>query len=132
MSKVKDDPQKMWKRRIIDMELNFHTTPIQKNVGLSRRFGPKIQVSSSWILSHHGKFCQRLWLCPQIAYLWPDGFGSLCEPIQLSNWVTVEHLVTKPCCSGIIIVLPKQRWFRRFKITNSYALLKLLSSEIGR
>ncbi|GFV09551.1 hypothetical protein TNCV_3159481 [Trichonephila clavipes] len=26
--------------------------------------------------------CQRLWLCPQIAYPWPDGLGSLYEPIQ--------------------------------------------------
>ncbi|GFV61001.1 hypothetical protein TNCV_3845801 [Trichonephila clavipes] len=37
MSKIKDDPQKMWKRRIIDMELNYHARPIQKNVGLSRK-----------------------------------------------------------------------------------------------
>ncbi|GFV06706.1 hypothetical protein TNCV_1611191 [Trichonephila clavipes] len=37
MSKIKDDPQKMWKRRIIDMKLNYHARPIQKNVGLSRR-----------------------------------------------------------------------------------------------
>ncbi|GFW17183.1 hypothetical protein TNCV_2763061 [Trichonephila clavipes] len=37
MSKIKDDPQKMWKRRIIDMELNYPTRPIQKNVGLSRK-----------------------------------------------------------------------------------------------
>ncbi|GFW63602.1 hypothetical protein TNCV_4328901 [Trichonephila clavipes] len=37
MSKIKDDPQMMWKRRIIDMELNYHARPIQKNVGLSRR-----------------------------------------------------------------------------------------------
>ncbi|GFS81584.1 hypothetical protein TNCV_2440191, partial [Trichonephila clavipes] len=36
MSKIKDDPQKMWKRRIIDMELNYHARPIQRNVGLSR------------------------------------------------------------------------------------------------
>ncbi|GFX17630.1 putative transposase rhodnius neglectus [Trichonephila clavipes] len=39
MSKIKDDPQKMWKRRIIDMELNYHARPIQKNVGLSRMTG---------------------------------------------------------------------------------------------
>ncbi|GFY09634.1 hypothetical protein TNCV_381291 [Trichonephila clavipes] len=37
MCKIKDDPQKMWKGRIIDMELNYHARPIQKNVGLSRR-----------------------------------------------------------------------------------------------
>ncbi|GFX83262.1 hypothetical protein TNCV_4988561 [Trichonephila clavipes] len=36
MSRIKDDPQKMWKRRIIDMELNYHARPIQKNVRLSR------------------------------------------------------------------------------------------------
>ncbi|GFX22293.1 hypothetical protein TNCV_2951341 [Trichonephila clavipes] len=36
MSKIKDDPQKIWKRRIIDMELNYHARPIQKNVSLSR------------------------------------------------------------------------------------------------
>ncbi|GFX86706.1 transposable element Tcb2 transposase [Trichonephila clavipes] len=36
MSKIKDDPQKMRKRRIIDMELNCHASPIQKNVSLSR------------------------------------------------------------------------------------------------
>ncbi|GFU93705.1 hypothetical protein TNCV_2185851 [Trichonephila clavipes] len=37
MSKIKDDPQNMWKRRTIDMELNYHARPIQKNVGLSRK-----------------------------------------------------------------------------------------------
>ncbi|GFV34369.1 hypothetical protein TNCV_4023841 [Trichonephila clavipes] len=36
MSKIKD-PQKMWKRRIIDMELNYHAKQIQKNVGLPRK-----------------------------------------------------------------------------------------------
>ncbi|GFS53693.1 hypothetical protein TNCV_731031 [Trichonephila clavipes] len=34
MSKIKDDPQKMWKRRIIDMELKYHARSIQKRLYL--------------------------------------------------------------------------------------------------
>ncbi|GFV26056.1 hypothetical protein TNCV_4398681 [Trichonephila clavipes] len=66
MSKIKDDPQKMWKKRIIDMKLNYHARPIQKielniNVALfsyTRAFGDGPRILN------HG---QVTWTTPELA-----------------------------------------------------------------
>ncbi|GFW57436.1 uncharacterized protein TNCV_543481 [Trichonephila clavipes] len=62
MSKIKGDPQKMWKRRIIDMELNYDARPIQKNEGLSRT--TRGLLATDHVILNHG---QVTWTTPELA-----------------------------------------------------------------
>ncbi|GFV49697.1 hypothetical protein TNCV_4042711 [Trichonephila clavipes] len=55
MSKIKDDPQKMWKRRIIDMELNYHARPIQKNVVTSHCSATRGLLATDHVILNHGQ-----------------------------------------------------------------------------